>query len=428
MMGKTDRRKALLQRLYLDSEQVKTINEAIFDPELLAMSEFLDVVEKYGSPDEINSLASKAREYSTIEALVRKIRPEYLADLNWLRQQAVSGSFITIADYRRRILGPQAEMPPILEDNPVTLEISACQYFPWLMDIAHRALDNREIMPGRFIRVRNMKEQEADGDLPAMLAAMQIIGASHVEQLDTRGSDGANIHLGGPDTLIGYYGGVGQPNHYALKWLDEFLYYYTTYGVRQVLNVNNGTVLLAYMLHRLGIDIEFKISVTLGNDNPYSALWTLMTSALFTRSDGSTPLAGFNWSNSVNGATIERAAELRRALGLEQQVRFEHHVTETWKGLVIQPYNRRTEILELAEKVPNLSAKHEGGEPAVEQTRQHPSEIQDYYRTKDEIIASGDWEALRLNFIDKFDSLNLTAQALTRRQLSFIAAKNLHQN
>jgi len=294
------------------------------------------------------------------------------------------------------------------------------------MDIARRAVENGEIMPGRFIRVRNMKEQEADGDLPAFATAMQIIGASYVEQLDTRGSDGSNIHLGGVDTLIGYYGGVGEPNHYALKWLDEFLYYYTTYGVRQVLNVNNGTVLLAYMLFRLGIDIEFKISVTLGNDNPYAALWTLLTASLFTRPDGSTPLAGFNWSNSVNANTIENAAELRKALNLEEQIRFEHHVTETWKGLVIQPYDRREEVLGLVKTVPNISAKHEGGEVEVERSRARPSEIQDYYREKPEIIASGDWAALRLNFLDKFDSVNITARALTERGLSFVAAKNLH--
>ncbi len=82
-----------------------------------------------------------------------------------------------------------------------------------------------------------MKEQEMDGDLPAIAAAMQIIGASYVETLDTKGTDGSNIHLGGPATITGYFGGIGEPNHYALKWLEEFLYYYTNYGVRQVLNV-----------------------------------------------------------------------------------------------------------------------------------------------------------------------------------------------
>ncbi len=426
-------RAELLRRLHLDPQRVQAINEALFRPDVRAMSELLEVIEKYGSPEEINQRAAQAGRLEALEARVRQVRPEYLTDLEWLKAQARAGAFIRISEYRKKVLGAKFSETVFRADtlagtrNPVTLEISACQYFPWLMDIARRAAANGEIMPGRFIRVRNMQEQEADGDLPAMAAAMQIIGASYVEQLDTRGSDGANIHLGGAETLIGYYGGVGQPNHYALKWLDEFLYYYTNYGVRQVLNVNNGTVLVAYLLHRLGIDIEFKISVTLGNDNPYASLWTLLTAALFTRPDGSTPLAGFNWSNSVHAGTIENAAELRRALGLEGQVRFEHHVTETWKGLVIQPYNRREEVLHLAETVPNISAKHEGGEPEVEQARERPSEITDYFRSKDEIVASGEWESLRLNFMDKFDSLNLTARALTERGLAFVAARNLHR-
>lgn len=422
MSGKIDRAD-LLKRLHIDPRRVEEINAALFRPDLRAFSEFLDVVEKYGAPEEINARATEAGQLSRLEAKVAEVRPEYLADLQWLKEQVEKQSFIRIAEYRKRI----TDRTDFNEANPVTLEISACQYFPWLMDIARRAVEHGEIMPGRYIRVRNMKEQEADGDLPAFAAAMKIIGASYVEQLDTRGSDGANIHLGGVDTLIGYYGGVGEPNHYALKWLDEFLYYYTTYGVRQILNVNNGTVLLAYLLFRLGIDIEFKISVTLGNDNPYAALWTLLTASLFTRPDGSTPLAGFNWSNSVHAGTIENAAELRKALGLETQVRFEHHVTETWKGLVIQPYDRREEVLGLAQTVPNISAKHEGGEVDVERTRARPSEIQDYFRTKSEIIESGEWDALRLNFLDKFDSVNLTARALTERGLSFVAAKNLHR-
>jgi hypothetical protein len=95
---------------------------------------------------------------------------------------------------------------------------------------------------------------------------MEIIGASYVETLDTKGTDGSNIHLGGPETITGYFGGVGQPNHYALRWLDEYLYYYTHYGVQQVLNVNSGTIFLGYLLHCIGVDILFKISV-FSNDN-----------------------------------------------------------------------------------------------------------------------------------------------------------------
>ncbi len=69
-----------------------------------------------------------------------------------------------------------------------------------------------------------MKEQELDGDLPAIAAAMSIIGASYVETLDTKGTDGSNIHLGGPATITGYFGGVGEPNNYPLNgWMNFYI-------------------------------------------------------------------------------------------------------------------------------------------------------------------------------------------------------------
>jgi hypothetical protein len=272
-----------------------------------------------------------------------------------------------------------------------------------------------------------MKEQEADGDLAAIAAAMDIIGASYVETLDTRGTDGSNVHLGGPETITGYFGGIGQPNDHALMWLDEFLYYYTTYGVRQVLNVNAGTILLAFLLYRIGVDIEFKISVYFGSDNPYHALWIMTMAKLFSRDDGTSPLIGFNWSNSINNQTMELTAEFRKALGFEKVVRFEHHITETYKSIVRQPYNRRAELVEIADHVANIAAKHEGGDPEIDSQRAHPSDILEYFRAKDEIIASGDWDNLQINFLDKFDALNRTAWALTEKGLSFVAAKKLHK-
>ena len=220
-------RQKLLGRLRLPAGRLEELNSALFNADMRVMSDFLDVVEKYGPPEQINRQAEKARQLPALLEQVKATRPAYLADLAWLEQQRDAGAFIRIPDYRRNVLGPQAGELPFDPSRAVTLEISACQYFSWLMDIARRAVAQGEIMPGRFVRVRIMKEQEADGDLPAFAAAMQIIGASWVEQLDTRGSDGSNLHLGGPDTLIGYYGGVGQPNRHALQWLDEYLYYHT---------------------------------------------------------------------------------------------------------------------------------------------------------------------------------------------------------
>ena len=422
--------------LKIPVERLDDLNAILLDPDMRVVNDFLAVVAKYGTPEEINRKAEQARQLPVLLRRVKAVRPEYLPDLEWLQAQRDKHAFISIADYRRKVLGcrdSRAQADTMTQDAAfnddfaVTLEVSACQYFPWVIEAATRAIAQGTLMPGRFIRVRKMKEQEADGDLPAFAAAMDIIGASYVETLDTKGTDGSNIHLGGPATITGYFGGVGQPNEHALQWLDEFLYYYTEYGVRQVLNVNPGTVLLGYLLYRLGVDIEFKISVFMGNDNPYAGLWTLIGAKLFARDDGTSPLIGFNWSNSINNETMEITAQFRKALGFEDVVRFEHHITETYKSIVRQPYLRRDELCAIADHVANISAKHEGGDPEVEQTRERPSDILDYFRDKNEVIAAGDWDNLLLNFLDKMESTNRTAWALTEHGLSFIAAQKLHR-
>ena len=168
----------------------------------------------------------------------------------------------------------------------------------------------------------------------------------------------------------------------------------------------------------------------MGNDNPYAALWTLIGAKLFAREDGTSPLIGFNWSNSVNNQTNEITADFRKALGFEDVVRFEHHITETWRSIVRQPYDRREELVGLADHVRNISAKHEGGNPKAEQATEaaggHTSDILDYFRDKSEIVESGDWDALLANYLGKHDALNATARALTECGLSFVAAPKLH--
>jgi len=417
----------LRECLKIDGSAVEAINRFLVDTNNSIVNAVLGVVSKYGTPEEINAKAQEARKLPNLVRRLRDMESPYLKDLEWLGVECNRNSFISVSDYRRKVLGKKVEGFKFDEKRAVTLEISALQYFPWLILEARQSIERGELMPARYIRVRKMKEQESDqGDILAMAAAMQVIGASYVETLDTKGTDGSNVHLGGPETITGYFGGIGQPNEYALKWIDEYLYYYTHYGIKQVLNINPGTVLLGYILHKLGVDIEFKISVFMGNDNPYSVLWTLMTARLFSRPDGSTPLSGFNLSNSVDCQTLKLSAEVRQKLGLEDQVRIEHHITETWKSIVRQPYNRRGDLLEVAPCISNLSAKHEGGDPEVEEEREHPSDILDYFRTQEEILSSGDMPRLVRNYLDKHDAVNRTARALTEKGLTFLAARNLH--
>lgn len=420
-------RNDLRRHLRIRPASVKEVNDFLLDPKNPVINDILRVVDKYGTPEEINKKAREVRQLPHLKKRLRKIRSPYLRDLEWLEAQRDKEAFVSIPEFRRQVLGKKADKMKFDKKHAVTLEISAFQYFPWLMTEAKQAIKNRELMPGRYIRVRKMKEQEKDqGDILAVAAAMQIVGASYVETLDTKGTDGSNVHLGGPATITGYFGGIGQPNDHALSYIDEFLYYYTEYGIQQVLNINPGTVLLGYIIHKLGIDMEFKISVFMGNDNPYSILWTLIAARLFSRDDGSVPLIGFNLSNSVDVKTIETGSYVRKKMGLEDNVKIEHHITETWKSIVRQPYNRRDDLIRVSDHVANISAKHEGGEIETEEKRKHPSDILDYFRDKEEVLASGEMPYLEENYMDKHESVNLTAKALTRNGLSFAAARNLH--
>ena len=268
-------------KLIINSKRLDEINKFLTNPKNELINDLLTVVEKYGGSKEINRKARGAGKVENLMMRLRRKNSPYVKDLEWLIGQRDKGTFITVNEYRRKILGDRTEDIKFNDDFAITLEISACQYFPFFMAQARQAVEKGELMPGRFIRVRAMKEQEEDNDLLAMVAAMQIIGASWCETLDTKGTDGSNIHLGGPETITGYFGGVGQPNDHPIKWIDEFLYYYTNYGVKQVLNINPGTIFLGYLLHKLDIDIEFKISVYMGNDNPYSVFWTLMAARMF---------------------------------------------------------------------------------------------------------------------------------------------------
>jgi hypothetical protein len=420
-------RDTLRARLRIPADRLEAINAVLLDPKSRVVNDLLDIVAKHGTPEQINARAAEARRLPNLLARLAESGSPYLQDVEWLIAQRDAGAFVSEREYRRSVLGRQADTLSYRNDFAVTLEISAAQYFPWVIEEARQAIAQRELMPGRFIRVRRMREQEADqGDILAFAAAMQVMGASYVETLDTKGTDGSNVHLGGPSTITGYFGGVGQPNEHVLMWVDEFLYYYTQYGVQQVLNINPGTVLAGYLLHRLGVNNEFKISVFMGNDNPFSVLWTLIGAKLFSRDDGTCPLIGFNLSNSVDNQTIEITAEIRRALGFEDVVRIEHHITECYRSIVVQPYDRRQELVALADHVPNVSAKHEGGDPGQDSTRPHPSDILDYFRAKEEIEAAGDMPALLRNYLDKHAAVNHTARALTEHGLSFIAAPRLH--
>lgn len=82
--------------------------------------------------------------------------------------------------------------------------------------------------------------------------------------------------------------------------------------------------------------------------------------------------------------------------------------------------------MEVAGDVTNISAKHEGADPVIDSAREHPSDILEYFLTKEEILEKGLMEVLESNYLDKHNALNKTADALTRAGIGVIAAGNIH--
>ena len=419
-------RAEMRERLLIQAADVAAVNAFLASPDNPLVNSLFEVVDKYGGVEQINRAADEAGRLETRLERLREEHSPYLADVEWLAAQRDAGAFVTLPEYRRTVLGAAADTTVADEESAVTLEISALQFFPWLIAEARQAIEKRELMPGRFIRERNMAEQsKPGGDLLAVCAAMQVIGATHVESLDTRGIDGANLMVG-LETITGYFGGIGEPNEHVLSYVDEYLHYLTEYGVREVLNFNIGTILAAFVLRKLGVRNEFKISVFMGVDNPWSVLWLLIGARLVGGSGGATSLSGINFSNSADSDTLRAASAAREALGLRETVRFEHHVTEAYKSIVRQPYERRAEVVEIAAEVPNISAEHEGGDPAVEAGRKHRSDILDYFISQNVIEAAGAMEALERNYLDKHAALNHTAADLIRAGIGVKAASLLH--
>ena len=85
------------------------------------------------------------------------------------------------------------------------------------------------------------------------------------------------------------------------------------------------------------------------------------------------------------------------------------------------------ELLDVAKKVRNISAKHEGGVLETEESRKHPSDILEYFLPKKEIEEKGLMPALERNYMEKHRSVNRTADALLKSGTDVVCAWNLHK-
>ena len=113
--------------------------------------------------------------------------------------------------------------------------------------------------------------------------------------------------------------------------------------------------------------------------------------------------------------------------GVDVQVEFDaSDFAHLFDGNDAQGVVPRDELVEIAGEVANIAAKHEGGDPEVDSAREHPSDILDYFVSKEDIISQGLMGAMEQNYLDKHDALNRTAAALVKAGIDVLCAGNLH--
>ena len=77
----------LRERLIISEERLKEINQFILDPENELINRILELVEKYGGPEEINRKANEAGKLENLLSRLKEEKSPYLSDLQWTIEQ-----------------------------------------------------------------------------------------------------------------------------------------------------------------------------------------------------------------------------------------------------------------------------------------------------------------------------------------------------
>src|SRR5664279_1795454 len=114
----------LREKVKISEKHLEEINAFLLDPNNKLINDLLDVIEKYGGVDEINRKGEEAGKLDTILGKLREKKSPYINDLEWLTEKRDKNAFLSLKDYRRKVLGDKADSMQFNDENPVTLELS----------------------------------------------------------------------------------------------------------------------------------------------------------------------------------------------------------------------------------------------------------------------------------------------------------------
>src|SRR5512137_3047541 len=98
----------LRKQLTISRNRLDEINQLLADPKNPLVNGLLEIVKRYGGPEKINRQADEARQLDNLMHRLREQKSPYVANLQWLQEQVDEKRFVTLKDYRQRLLGPKA--------------------------------------------------------------------------------------------------------------------------------------------------------------------------------------------------------------------------------------------------------------------------------------------------------------------------------
>lgn len=121
------------EKFKIREENLEAINDFLLKKDNPLTNGLLEIVDKHGGVDEINRKAKESRKLENLMKRLENKKSPFVRDLDWLMKQRDKQAFISIPDYRRKILGKKADSMRFDQSFAVTLEISAFNFFPGLL-------------------------------------------------------------------------------------------------------------------------------------------------------------------------------------------------------------------------------------------------------------------------------------------------------
>ena len=346
-------------------------------------------------------------------------------------EQRDRGAFVSVADYRRGVLGDRADTMAFRDDMAVTLEVSALQYFPWVIAAARsRRSPSRTLMPGPLDpgpqdegaggRRRPAGDRGGDADHRRELrrdAGHQ--GHGRLEHPPGRPGDDHRLlrRRSASPTTIPCSGSTSSSTTTP------------TYGVRQVLNINPGTVLVGLPAAPPGRRHRVQDLGLHGQRQP------VRRAVDPDRRQALRPRRRHDAARRLQLEQLGRTtrpwrsrAQFRRALGLRgrRPLRAPHHRDlEEHRAPAVRPARGAASSSPTTCRTSRPSTRAATRRSTPRGPTRRTSWTTSATRRRSSRAATG--THLQHNFMDKLDATNHTARALTEHGLSFVAARHLHR-